>query len=74
MCIFQFYIKKYQKDKQGEDKQSKYQHSRSHRKKLSKRIDKLHNRAAQIIAQSDQETRSADILRMLEWDTLGVSH
>ena len=39
-------------------------------KGLSKRIDKLYNRAAQVITQSNWETRSADILKMLQWDTL----
>ena len=41
-------------------------------KGLSDRIDKLYNRAARIITQSDWETRSVDILKMLQWDTLGV--
>ena len=37
-------------------------------KRLSERIEKLHNRTARIITQSDWETRSADILRMLQWE------
>ena len=41
-------------------------------KGLSERIDKLYNRAARIITQSNWETRSVDILKMLQWDTLGV--
>ena len=41
-------------------------------KGLSERIDKLYNRAARIITQNNWETRSADILKMLQWDTLGV--
>jgi len=41
-------------------------------KGLSDRFDKLYNRAARINTQSDWEIRSADILRMLQWDTLGV--
>ena len=41
-------------------------------KGLSDRIDKLYNRAARIITQSDWETRSVDILKMPQWDTLGV--
>ena len=39
-------------------------------KGLSDGIDKLHNRAARIITQSDLKARSTDILKMLKWDTL----
>ena len=41
-------------------------------KGLSDRIDKLYNRAARIITQRNWETRSADILKMHQWDTLGA--
>ena len=41
-------------------------------KGLSERIDKLYNSAARIITQRNWETRSADILKMLQWDTLEV--
>ena len=41
-------------------------------KGLSERFDKLHNRAARIITQSEWDVRSAKILKMLQWDTLGV--
>ena len=37
-------------------------------KGISDRLDRLHSRAARII--SDWEMKSADILKMLKWDTL----
>jgi len=40
-------------------------------KGLSDRLDRLQNRAARMITQSDRETRSADILKLLKWDTFG---
>ena len=41
-------------------------------KGLSDRLQKLYNRAARIITQSDWGISSADILKMLQEDTLGV--
>ena len=38
-------------------------------KGLSVRLGRLQNRAARIITQSDRETRSADILKLLKWGT-----
>ncbi len=38
-------------------------------KGLSDRIDKLYNRAARIITQSDWETRSVFVWKILQWDT-----
>ena len=37
---------------------------------LSDRLQKLQNRVSRIITFSDSNTRSADILHALEWDTL----
>ena len=40
-------------------------------KGLADRIEKLQNRAARIITQCDYETRTAEVLGKLKWNTLG---
>lgn len=41
-------------------------------KDLSERVEKVHDRAARIITQSNLEIRSTDILKMLQRDTLRI--